>query len=105
MKTNIFALICRTSLACVAMLHISCADTTRKLGQNIQNTQTYNTDVGTDFLMLKAADFMNQGLFLEAADIYDRLYKQTKDIYFLKQIALAKSQAAVSYTHLTLPTT
>lgn len=93
MKTNIFALICRISLACVAMLHISCADTTRKLGQNIQSTQTYNTDVGTDFLMLKAADFMNQELFLEAADIYDRLYKQTKDIYFLKQIALAKSQA------------
>lgn len=72
------------------MLHISCADATKNLSKN---TKIDDMGYTTDFLMLKAADFINQGLFSEAANIYNKLYKQTKDTYFLKQIALSKSQA------------
>lgn len=55
--------------------------------------QSHSKTNSSDFVMLQAADFMSQGHFLEAAKIYLNLYKQTKDVYFLKQVALAQSQA------------
>lgn len=93
MRRNIVILTCRVGLVCAMLMHISCANTAKNLDQNIQHTQTYDVENTADFLMLQAADFMNQERFLEAADIYNKLYKQTKNIYFLKQVALAKSQA------------
>lgn len=43
--------------------------------------------------MFEAANLMAQGEFLEASTIYENLYKSTNDNYFLKQIAMAQSQA------------
>ncbi len=94
MRVNkIFIKFSRVSLVCIAILHISCANTTDIAHIDTQATREAIIKDTNDFAMLQAADFMNQGLFSEAIAVYKKLYKQTQDVYFLKQVALAQSQA------------
>lgn len=90
---NLITFFYRMGFGYAIFFNIGCTSTTNYIQQSTQNTQSVKTTNSNDFAMLKAADFMNKGQFLEAAKIYNAIYKQTTDIYFLKQVALAKSQA------------
>lgn len=90
MNTNNITFLCRVFLAYAVFLHLGCASTANSMQQNVRTVVATNSN---DFAMLKAADLMNNGHFLEAAKIYNNIYKQTKEAYFLKQVAIAQSQA------------
>ena len=57
------------------------------------NLYSQNILSNDDINILKAADLMAQGNFLEASSIYQNLYESTREYYFIKQMALAQSQA------------
>ena len=73
-------LLISTTLSFFVALHAS------NLSDNSDSTQKY---------MFEAADLRYAGKPLEASKIYQKLYDDTKDSYFLKQAALTKLQAGL----------
>lgn len=73
--------------------NVGCASVANSMQNSAQKVQSNRLNNANDFDMLRAADFMSNGHFLEASKIYNTLYKKTNDTYFLKQVALAQSQS------------
>lgn len=100
-EKSLYTICQRAGLACVMLLHIGCAEIMNTTSvaskspssESIPNSTATKSKSSYDFSMLQAADLMNQGQFLEAGAIYQKLYKQTKEPYFMKQVALTQSQA------------
>ncbi|MWV61932.1 ATP-dependent nuclease [Helicobacter saguini] len=69
------------------------ATKTNKNIKNIESKSKSNDTLSDDLLMLNAADLSLKGEYESAIEIYENLYKKTKEPHFLKQIAIAYAQS------------
>ncbi|RDU73434.1 ATP-dependent nuclease [Helicobacter aurati] len=61
--------------------------------QTICAQTTTNNKIAQDSAMIKAADLWINGQYVEAKKIYAELFAETKDLHFLKQMALIQNEA------------
>ncbi len=83
----------KLSIFCILTYNIIYASNVINNTTKSNTTNNFTKKNNIDLYMLKAADLANQGKFIEASKIYQNLYKDTKDFYFLKQVAITQSQS------------
>lgn len=88
---KVFFIFMILSALCMSLVAKTDSKNTNKK-KNIESNTTSN-QMQDDLLMLQAADLMSNGNQSQAVEIYEKLYKNTKESYFLKQIAIAKAQS------------